>query len=130
MEEYAELLHAIADGKQLQWKSQACGWVNQIAEQCLSEFSHRAYTPASYRIKPVTIIINGFEVPEPMRVAPELGSEYWITQIYLPNEACWVWTWIDSEGDKERLRRGICHNTKEAAEAHARALLSFTEVKP
>jgi hypothetical protein len=129
MKEYAELLHAIADGKQLQWESQSVGWVTQTAETCLKEFLCREYPPARYRIEPVTININGFEVPEPMRVAPPFHSEYWTLWIYRSELGC-AWNWINSEGDRKRLSRGICHTTKEAAEAHAKALLSFTEVQP
>lgn len=78
-----------------------------------------------YRRKPRTISINGHEVPEPLRVEPELRSTYWLTGLLGPVAV----SWDGGDSDQDRLQRGILHATREAAEAHARALLSFTEVK-
>lgn len=87
-----------------------------------------------YRRKPRTININGHKVPEPLRVAPPLG-----TVVYLPGleshtenlNSLSIECMPDLAGEwfKANLARGILHATREAAEAHARALLSFTEVK-
>lgn len=77
-----------------------------------------------YRRKPLTININGIEVPEPMREKPEDGTKY-----YMPmcdNEVdCSVWA--NSMSDTRWLNWGVCHLTREAAELHATALLSFTK---
>lgn len=83
-----------------------------------------------YRRKPRTININGHEVPEPLREAPEVGTQIFIVSLssqsrdrVAPNRwsNCAVHsTWIDD---------GLIHLTREAAELHARALLSFTEAK-
>ena len=78
-----------------------------------------------YRRKPKAILINGFEVPEPMREAPETGTRYWAADLSagsMTTDFCWA----DDKVDNNCLRCGICHTTKEAAEAHANALLSFT----
>ena len=81
-----------------------------------------------YRRKPRTITINGREVPEPMREAPDIGKEYYIAAT--GNEDMFVvGPWEGDRYDCMRLSRGLCHSTKEAAIAHAEALLSFTEVK-
>lgn len=81
-----------------------------------------------YRRKPRTININGHEVPEPMRVEPKRGASYWVID---PSgeDLCECMEWDGDSFDLRQLARGHCHSTQEAAEAHARALLSFTEAK-
>jgi hypothetical protein len=78
-----------------------------------------------YRRKPRAININGYEVPEPMREAPEKGAYYYAAATtatdFDPIE------WFNDYCDKGWLSIGICHATKEAAIAHAKALLSFTQ---
>ena len=78
--------------------------------------------------EPVFININGYQVPEPMRVPPAIGSEYWYVHITISNGSCSCY-WAYDKTDKEFFNNGICHTTKEAAELHAKALLSFTVTK-
>lgn len=89
---------------------------------------HPAWIPHyEYRRKPAVplfILINGFEVPEPMRVAPAMGTLYWIVHLAAPYDSHW-----DGLVSGTRiLNSGRCHLTKEAAELHTTALLSFTKV--
>lgn len=77
----------------------------------------------SYRRKPRTININGFEVPEPLRVAPENMTEYYLADT---SRGYGKLVWRGQPVDMEWLAAGICHLTAEAAELHTRALLSFT----
>ena len=81
---------------------------------------------AQYRRKPRTHIVNGFEVPEPMREAPEYRSEYWIAH---PTLSRWFGesSWTGDAMDRIWLERGLCHATKEAAIANAKAMCG---VKP
>lgn len=78
------------------------------------------------QIKKRTININGHEVPEPLRVAPSADTIYWVPSLcgkdYYINL-----TWINDEFDLRILKKGILHLSKEAAIAHAKALLSFTK---
>lgn len=86
-------------------------------------------TDCDYRRKPpepVFILINGFKVPEPMRVAPADGTRYFA--LHLITE-CVEHMWSSDEGDRALLDAGICHLTREATEIHATAVLSFTKVK-
>ena len=76
---------------------------------------------------PKTININGIEVPEPLRVAPEFGTVYFYPLISNTNIHNYS-HWGDHSYDQRRLKHGFIHSTKEAAIAHAKALLSFTEV--
>jgi len=97
------------------------GWVNCCY---LIQFYH----VHEYRRKPKVIIINGIEVPEPMRIVPPVGTPYFCissidTDIAIPTK------WMDTDGDRRVLSRGICHLTEAAAVKHAEALLSFMKVQ-
>jgi hypothetical protein len=82
-----------------------------------------------YRRKPRTININGFEVPEPVREPLEYGQEYYIPTIAGDLMVAALFAWYDNDHDRW-LEKGIIHLTKEAAEIHAKALLSFTQTQP
>ena len=92
---------------------------------CPCNPSWRADT--KFRRKPKTININGFEVPEPFRAPPETEQEYWLVDP--ANETCYPYHWENTSCELLWLRAGLVHPTKEAAELHRKALLSFTEVK-
>ena len=79
-----------------------------------------------YRRKPRVIIINGIEVPEPMREKPEIGRKYFALSFDY-DDGYSQQTWEDDWLDWIWLGSGICHLTREAAELHAKALLSFTK---
>lgn len=82
------------------------------------------YDFAEYRLKPRFIDISGHQVPEPVREPLEDDQEYWIADIrYAPS----VFNWENNDADYRWLERGIIHLTKEAAEAHSVAMLSFTQ---
>ena len=84
-------------------------------------------TDCEYRRKPRTININGHEVPEPVREPPQIGRICCTPSLSHECEPN-AFMWSGSDRDLDRLILGIVHLTREAAEAHARALLSFTEV--
>lgn len=76
---------------------------------------------------PVFININGYQVPEPMRVAPAIGTKYWTPRLQGSNT--YASSWDAYTVDLDRLDNGLCHSTPEAAILHSEALLSFTKVK-
>lgn len=78
-----------------------------------------------YRLRPSFIDINGHQVPEPVRELPDNDDLLWIADITQPTAAQLMWT--SHQSDILMLDRGILHLTKEAAEAHIAALLSFTQ---
>ena len=82
-----------------------------------------------YRRKPRTININGFEVPEPVREPLKLCEEYHYVNFgaLFTGGGVAADKWADTAVDLARLRAGIIHLPSEAAELHAKALLSFTE---
>lgn len=80
-----------------------------------------------YRRKPRTININGFEVPEPVREPLQIGQEYYMPRLESIARLSLRTEWRGDEFDLKRLKMGIIHLPSEAAELHAKALLSFTE---
>ena len=78
----------------------------------------------AFSIKPKMTLVNGFEVPEPIRVKPNNGDNIFVASI--DNISfCFESTWINHEVDCLRLSRCVCHSTKEAAIAHAKAMLNI-----
>ena len=75
-----------------------------------------------YRLKPRTIRIGDIDVPEPMRSAPEVGSGYFFVNQSDPGTVV-EFKWDDNWIDRLCLGHGMCHTTKEAAIAHANALI-------
>jgi len=83
------------------------------------------FTNTQYRRKPKTININGHEVPEPYRGEMSLGV-YYYTPILWGQTGYDIYTWDDASSDKTFKSKGLIHLSKEAAIAHANALISFT----
>ena len=96
--------------KQVEWSSIAG---HPIWENCYD-----------YRRKPKTININGHEVPEPMDVYPTYDSFYYAVSLTRGVNA---YTWYEDALDLELWNNGLVHATKEAAEQHYKALISFTK---
>lgn len=80
-----------------------------------------------FKRKPRTININGYEVPEPVRSKPESGAE--VFMVNLNNSQPVTVTFFIADVDTPALKHGLLHTTREAAELHAKALLSFTNSK-
>lgn len=71
------------------------------------------------------INIGGYKVPEPVRDPAELeGGRYYLADI---TARVLGYSWLGDSIAREWLSKGLIHRTKEDAEAHVRALLSFTE---
>jgi len=81
-----------------------------------------------YRRKPKTILINGYEVPEPIRNLPDLGKCRISETVWIPSLSEYPSFALGVGNSYTRVffDRGLCHLTKEAADLHAKALLSFT----
>lgn len=78
-----------------------------------------------YRRKPITIRVGEFDVPEPLRVAPAVGTTYFMPELE-SEQLSGFSSWSNDELDFRWMSRGLCHLTREAANLHAKALLSFT----
>ena len=80
-----------------------------------------------YRRKAKTILINGHEVPEPSRTPLEIDDMYWTIAIIKGGVTNFYWS--DDSEERNALKSGFIHLTKEAAEKHFNALKSFTAQK-
>jgi len=121
---HADVIIAYAKGEAIQYRAnEACWWMDGCTEG--SSINPIRESHLEWRIKPKYIMINGYEVPEPLRVAPPIMS-----CVYQPGLGTrglvlrFSWSGVDREVDL--LERGILHMTTEAAKTHADALLSFT----
>ena len=81
-----------------------------------------------YRIKPRTIKIGDFDVPEPMRITPNDGQKVYVVTPQI-REAMTTSAWLGCGWQCTALERGLVHSSAENAEAHAKALFSFSVKK-
>ena len=124
----ADILLAIAEGKQLQYAITNGKWVDINSANVLRWISEENNEACSgIRVKPSTIRIGSYDVPEPMRVAPEDETWCYIASTMQVNAVPFLWD--NCEFYERVLKSGLCHSTKEAAELHVKALLSFSAVE-
>lgn len=76
--------------------------------------------------KPKTININGYKVPEPMRVAPEIGTDFFLACVSDSSDDS-SGKWCGDRKDAEWLSLGLLHLRLEDERLHTKALLSFTD---
>ena len=116
--ELAPIIAAAAEGKVVQYLNADGNWYTSQGA-----FMH----PVKYRIKPEepkTIKVNGFDVPEPMRDEPAENATYAVAQ---PSAGDYYneFSWGGCPLETNWLQRGLLHSTKEAAVAHAKAMLGI-----
>jgi len=75
-----------------------------------------------------SIKINGYEVPAPEREPLDNGTGYFFS-CFPDKELVGFYSWQGDGLDHQLLNAGIIHLTRDAARAHAEALLSFTRVQ-
>lgn len=121
----ADILRAIADGKTIEMRRKNTSdtdnewWVSNIVLQYLDDADRE------FRIKPETININGHEVPAPVWEPLVDGERFFMPNLRFDSPVV-EYRWAGGAYDIQVLERGLIHLTKDAAIAHAEALLSFT----
>ena len=126
---HAEVLRAIADGvplSEFEVKStkDKDGYWNEL------QFASIIKNPAGWEIrrKPQHIMVNGFKVPKPLDVEPMDGEKVfaaWISASMGDEEDCFDSSYSPSGYCRRAIKYGIAHATKEAAIAHAKAMLGI-----
>jgi len=118
---HAEFLRAIADGESLDGWEIAFGGQGWIPTSMGIAAIFSRPNEFAVRRKQKMLSINGHEFPEPMQVAPKNGESYWLANPadIAPNKQ----VWNSDDLDKMWLSSGLCHSTREAAEAHHRAII-------
>ena len=79
-----------------------------------------------YRFKPAEpkyIVVNGVNVPEPVREPPKCNPEYWIAWATAEDAKPARIFWGRTTEELRWLSLGIIHLTKEAAQTHIDAML-------
>lgn len=108
------------------WECRRCLGINNVWRVCDSEITWSIHI--EYRRKQKTININGFEVPEPVRDPLEVGQIYYASHILASKGFVAEHEWNNTNYNYHLLKAGLIHLTPEAAELHAKALLSFTKI--
>lgn len=85
-------------------------------------------TSMDYRRKPRTILVNGYEVPEPVREAPKIGHGYYFASVNMRDFFGHL-LWGEDNIDRFNLERGLVHHSREAAQAHGRAMCGIDPIK-
>lgn len=116
--ELLPIVQAGANGEEIEYSRSEGVWYNfKNAEPDLLSFE----VGEDYRIKPKTITVNGIEVPAPLTTLKGLDTFYLAapsSQNFCVEHGTGYDIWLD---------RGLCHKTKEAAIAHAKAMLGIKE---
>ena len=122
---HAEFLRAIADGERLEdWE-----WSRFIdiewgpVSDASAPLAFYGEKGIRFRRKPRTIRIGEFDVPEPVRELLDKHQTYYFVNLWGRVSKVLL---ADDETDSRLLSLGLIHLTREAAELHRKALLSFT----
>lgn len=121
-EHQADLFRALADGKRMQVidKKKNCNFEIATLDNFMLFISEcERY---EVRIKPDVIIVNGIEVPAPVKQELTKDTKYWIA-IASDEEGCSTcFQWGGGETDSRWLSYGIVHLSRYAAAAHGKAM--------
>lgn len=131
MKEYAEILHAIADGKEIEvitgFRRGTPIYETFENDDVLRGISNKSVEAQHLRVKIPVVLINGIAVPEPERTAPARNTIYYFPAPW-NEDACSSTLWDNHPVDKRALALGLVHLTQESAAIHGKALASFTQV--
>lgn len=98
---------------------------------CVQAKNRKGIVPTAHlepleEVKPKTIRIGNYDVPEPLREAPEVGTYVYVLDITHIDKWIHVPFGENPHGHRRLLIKGLLHLSREAVELHAKALLSFT----
>ena len=111
-----EFITAFINGESVQYKFASGDWCDVTN---LRDLDYEV----TYRMKPKTKTINGFEVPAPMDKEPGLDSKYYYADIN--KDEMYFSCWYTTSYDKLQFERGLCFSNKEDAIKTAKAMLGI-----
>ena len=113
---HAEFLHALADGRGDEFECHHESWGDDVWRRSPGYAGSICQYPDNWTVrrKPRTIRIGNLDVPEPMRIAPAMGTAVWLVCIH--TDPPYRYSWSGNATEQGWLKLGICHLTKEAAE--------------
>ena len=130
---YSIILKAVAEGKTVQVLEDNVDpdipgvWTDITAEEALASVSAETYAPEDMRVKPDTVIINGYEVLAPLREAPTCGTEYYHVS---RSKSFTKYVWRNSVMDYNFLDMGVVFLSKEDAAAYDKAMFNPEQIIP
>ena len=130
----SEILRAIADGKKVQYRDVMRGedwartgpWKDFDVSSIEACWNLLAPGKHQWRVAPKTVKIGDVEVPEPCRVAPEVGKTFWTVS---PFTGVVDFVWDGSKACYGALDDGFVHLTEEAARQHYEAIKNLLKEK-
>ena len=130
---YSTILKAVAEGKTIQALEANVDpdlpsvWTDIAAEEALAAALEETYAPEDLRVKPDTVMINGYEVLAPLREAPTCGTEYYHVS---RSNTFTKYVWRNSVMDYNFLDMGVVFLSKEDAAAYVKAVFNPEQIIP
>ena len=130
---YSIILKAVAEGKTIQALEANVDpdlpsvWTDIAAEEALAAALEETYAPEDLRVKPDTVVINGYEVLAPLREAPACGTEYYHVS---RSKSFTKYVWRNSVMDYNFLDMGVVFLSKEDAAAYVKAMFNPEQIIP
>ena len=130
---YSTILKAVAEGKTIQALEANVDpdlpsvWTDIAAEEALAAALEETYAPEDLRVKPDTVVINGYEVLAPLREAPACGTEYYHVS---RSKSFTKYIWRNSVMDYNFLDMGVVFLSKEDAAAYVKAMFNPEQIIP
>lgn len=115
--EKIEVMQAFEDGREIEWHSgMPSRWHTLFGAPTWN------WAEIDYRIKQSTILVNGIEVPEPCRVMPCVGKNYYFPH-FGDDSGVMCESFRNDGYDKRVFEAGCMHLTEAAARTHYEALI-------
>ena len=130
---YSIILKAVAEGKTIQALEANVDpdipsvWTDITAEEALAAVTAETYAPEDMRVKPDTVVINGYEVLAPLREAPTWGTEYYYASL---SKTALKIVWVGSAMDYNFLDMGVVFLSKEDSAAYVKAVFNPEQIIP
>ena len=130
---YSIILKAEAEGKTVQALEANVDpaipnvWTDITPEAALAAVTAKSYAPEYMRVKPDTVVINGYEVLAPLREAPTCGTEYYYAS---RSKTALKYVWAGSAMDYNFLDMGVVFLSKEDEAAYVKALFNPKQITP
>lgn len=130
---YSIILKAVAEGKTVQVLEANIDpdipgvWTDITAEEALIDVTAETYAPEDMRVKPDTVIINGYEVLAPLCEAPACGTEYYNAS---RSKTSLKYVWRNAAMDYNFLDMGVVFLSKEDAAAYVKVVFNPEQITP
>jgi hypothetical protein len=125
IDEQIAVLQAYKAGKRIDWHTPGHKISGQFDIGCFGcgDTQRFDFLNNIYKIAPSFIIVNGVEVPEPVRVMPEFGADVFIVDGTVEKGVLCVGRHTESRYQNVAFANGLMHLTEAAARQHYEALI-------